>query len=149
MSDLLTSQIRKDLKQVIQDQRFEPLLFIDSNLKHPIQNKTLIIQLNKSYDNTSFGLLVYNNEYHILGKAMRLLTHLQDEVNIYDYFHRNGIARILITDAPDPKFLNDTNKWVFDTEHSRKIVLELLWLQRQNYELFETAIRSMVAENPL
>jgi hypothetical protein len=145
----LTNQVREDLKEVREDQRFEPLLFVDPNIPHPTCNKLLIIQLNKSYDQATFGLLVYKDEIHILGKALRLLIHLQDECNIYNYILRNDIARILVTDAYDIASADDSNKWVFETESSKKTVGELIGIRNWDYNTFEQTLQALVLENTI
>jgi hypothetical protein len=141
-----TTEICTALANARLNQQFEPLMLWDGNFNLPTK-MILIIQLNKSYLPAVSTTLVYGNDPHILGKAIRLLVHLEATFNLFKLIEPYNVRSILVTTATDPRQMNNRNKWVLETEFAKTIIKQLLFLKGHNTQVYEAALAAHIKEN--
>lgn len=107
----------------------------------------LILQLGKSYLQSLSTNTVYQQERHILGKAIRLLVHLEEADNLFTLIQSYNVVSILVTTATDPRQMNDSNKWVLEAAFAKRTVQQLISLKGHSQSVFNSAIASLVEEN--
>jgi hypothetical protein len=141
-----TSELCVKLTDSKVNQEFEAVIIPDRQAQYLTTDKILIIALNCNYDRGRVTT-VYNNEHHIMGKAMQLLVYLEQHDKLFGLLPSYDIKNIVVTTVSDPSLINATNHWIFDREFAKTTVSQLIRLKALREDLYRTALQTLVNEN--